>query len=105
MNDFSVRTGFGEKIFAARSGSPRRRGTAAIASSVQGAISGGGWIQDYGVASTSNPPVAGLGTNYLVAVTSYGPVVTEPKYLGASNLDARFLDVLNHACGSNPGNC
>ena len=35
----------------------------------------------------------------------YGPTAIEPKYLGASNLDERFLDVLNHACGSNPGNC
>jgi V8-like Glu-specific endopeptidase len=74
-------------------------------SAMRGGASGGGWIQDFGVASASNPHIDGLGTNYLVAVTSYGPIATEPKYLGASNLDARFLDVLNHACGSNPGNC
>lgn len=74
-------------------------------SAMRGGASGGGWIQDFGVASASNPLIDGLGANYLVAVTSYGPVATEPKYLGASNLDARFLDVLNHACGSNPGNC
>jgi V8-like Glu-specific endopeptidase len=74
-------------------------------SAMRGGASGGGWIQDFGVASASSPHIDGLGANYLVAVTSYGPIATEPKYLGASNFDARFLDVLSHACGSNPGNC
>jgi V8-like Glu-specific endopeptidase len=73
-------------------------------SAMRGGASGGAWIQDFGLNPASNPAVT-LGLNYLIAVTSYGPIATEPKYLGASNLDARFLDVLNHACGSNPGNC
>jgi hypothetical protein len=79
--------------------------TYAYGSAMRGGASGGPWVQDFGIAPTSNPAITGLGANYLVAVTSYGPTATEPKYLGASNLDARFLDVLNHACGSNPGNC
>jgi len=73
-------------------------------SAMRGGASGGGWVQDFGVNPSSNPAVS-LGLNYIVAVTSYGPIATEPKYLGASNLDGRFLDVLNHACGANPGNC
>jgi hypothetical protein len=73
-------------------------------SAMRGGSSGGSWIQDFGINPVSNPAVT-LGLNYLIAVTSYGPTATEPKYQGASNLDGRFLDVLNHACGSNPGNC
>jgi V8-like Glu-specific endopeptidase len=73
-------------------------------SAMRGGASGGPWIQDFGVNPASNPAVT-LGLNYLIAVTSYGPIATEPKYLGASNLDARFLDVLNNSCASNPGNC
>lgn len=70
----------------------------------RGGHSGGAWIQDFGVAPTSNPPVA-LAGNYLVGVTSYGPVATEPKYLGSSNLDGNFTGLLQSACGSQPGNC
>jgi hypothetical protein len=51
-------------------------------------------------------PAGLLGNNILVAVTSYGPNATEPKYLGASNLDQGFLDVLSQACGADTtGNC
>jgi hypothetical protein len=73
-------------------------------SAMRGGSSGGPWTQDYGVKPVSNPVVS-LGNNFLIAVTSYGPIATEPKYQGASNLDARFLNVLRNACNSNPGNC
>jgi len=73
-------------------------------SAMRGGSSGGPWTQDYGVKPVSNPVVS-LGNNFLIAVTSYGPIATEPKYQGASNLDARFLNVLTNACNSNPGNC
>lgn len=73
-------------------------------SAMSGGSSGGPWIQDYGVAPNSNPFVS-LANNYLVGVTSYGPVATEPKYQGASNLDKRFLDLLNQACNVQTGNC
>ena len=78
--------------------------TYAFGSAMRGGASGGGWVQDFGVNPSSNPAVP-LGLNYIVAVTSYGPTATEPKYLGASNLDQRFLDLLTNACGANPGNC
>ena len=42
---------------------------------------------NYGVAPASNPGIAGMGTNIVVSVTSYGPVATEPKYQGGSNLN------------------
>lgn len=75
-------------------------------SAARGGASGGPWIQDFGVAPVSSPFVS-LGNNYLVAVTSYGPVSTTPKYLGASNLDSRFINLLNAACGGpgTPNNC
>lgn len=74
-------------------------------SAMRGGSSGGPWIQDYGIWPVSNP-YASLGNNYLIAVTSYGPVATEPKYIGASNLDSRFLGLKNAACGSPlSGNC
>lgn len=73
-------------------------------SAMRGGASGGPWIQDFGVNPVSNPTVT-LGINHLVAVTSYGPTATEPKYLGASILDANFTSVLTSACNATAGNC
>ena len=74
-------------------------------SAMRGGASGGPWIQDFGIAP-AGAPAGLLGNNYLVAVTSYGPISTTPMYLGASNLDSRFLSLLSSACGpSTTGNC
>lgn len=74
-------------------------------SAMRGGSSGGPWVQDFGIAPVSNPAVA-LGGNYIVGVTSYGPIATDPKYQGASNLDSRFLSLLSAACGpATSGNC
>jgi V8-like Glu-specific endopeptidase len=73
-------------------------------SAMRGGASGGPWVQDFGVAGAGSPPGT-IGLNNLVAVTSYGPIATEPKYLGASILDSNFVNVLNSACGASPGNC
>lgn len=74
-------------------------------SAMRGGASGGPWIQDFGVQPAGAPPVA-LGGNVLIAVTSYGPIATEPAYLGASNLTSEFVNLLNAACGAaNSGNC
>lgn len=73
-------------------------------SAMRGGASGGPWIQDYGWAPVSNPPVS-LGNNYLAGVTSYGPIATEPAYLGASQFDSNFTNLLNSACGAATGNC
>jgi V8-like Glu-specific endopeptidase len=73
-------------------------------SAMRGGASGGPWVQDFGVAATGSP-AATLGLNYLVAVTSYGPVAEEPKYLGASILNSNFVNVLNSACAASAGNC
>jgi V8-like Glu-specific endopeptidase len=73
-------------------------------SAMRGGSSGGPWIVDHGVRPVGNPAIPS-GGNYLVSVTSYGPVATEPKYQGASNLDARFISLLNAACATASGNC
>jgi V8-like Glu-specific endopeptidase len=74
-------------------------------SAMRGGASGGPWIQDFGIAPAGAPGGV-LANNYLVAVTSYGPIATSPMYLGASNLDSRFLNLLTTVCGSaNSGNC
>jgi V8-like Glu-specific endopeptidase len=78
--------------------------TTIYGSAMRGGASGGPWIQDYGV-RPAGAPVA-LGGNILVGVTSYGPTSTTPEYLGASDLDSRFITLLNDACGSaSSGNC
>ena len=80
------------------------KNTYVYGSSMRGGASGGPWIQDFGQAPAGSPP-ATSGLNSLVAVTSYGPIAEEPKYLGASNLDSNFVNVLNSACSAGAGNC
>jgi V8-like Glu-specific endopeptidase len=74
-------------------------------SAMKGGASGGPWIQDFGI-SPVGAPAGLLGNNYLVGVTSYQPTNTALMYLGASNLDYRFINLLTAACGSaTSGNC
>jgi hypothetical protein len=79
--------------------------TAVIGSAMRGGASGGPWIQDFGIAPASNPAISGLGGNYQRANTSYGPTATEPKYLGASIWDSRWISIKNTACAHRAGNC
>jgi V8-like Glu-specific endopeptidase len=78
-------------------------------SAMRGGSSGGPWIQDFGIRPTGTPPNTPpvvLGNNFLVAVTSYGPIATTPAYQGASNLNADFLSLLSSACApTGSGNC
>ena len=70
----------------------------------RGGHSGGAWIQDFGQAGAGSPTGL-LGLNRLVGITSYGPVSTGPKYLGASNFGANFTSLLTAACNQTTGNC
>lgn len=79
--------------------------TAVVGSAMRGGASGGPWIQDFGRTPTSNPAIRGLGANYQRANTSYGPTLTEPKYLGASIWDSRWTSIKNTACAHKAGNC
>jgi V8-like Glu-specific endopeptidase len=74
-------------------------------SAMKSGASGGPWVQDFGIAP-AGAPAGLLGNNYLVAVTSYQPTNTSLMYLGASNLNGDFLNLLlNYACVAAPGNC
>jgi V8-like Glu-specific endopeptidase len=73
-------------------------------SAMKGGASGGPWVQDFGIAP-AGAPAGLLGNNYLVGVTSYQPTNTSLMYLGASNLDQDFLNLLNSACNAAAGNC
>ncbi|WP_428486827.1 trypsin-like serine peptidase [Rhodopila sp.] len=76
-------------------------------SAAGGGASGGPWVQDFGTPPTSTGAGSqnwALGANYLVAVTSYGPTGSQ-GYLGASELDSSFTDLLNILCTAAPGNC
>jgi hypothetical protein len=53
--------------------------------------------------AAEHPPVS-LGNNYLVAVTSYGPIATTLTYQRTSNLDFRFVSRLNLMCNAATGN-
>ena len=79
--------------------------TAVVGSAMRGGASGGPWIQDFGVRPSSNPAIAGLGANYQRGNSSYGPTAYEPKYLGASIWDSRWVSIKNTACAHRAGNC
>lgn len=70
----------------------------------RGGHSGGPWVQDFGWSPDGAEPNL-LGLNRLVGITSYGPVSTNPKYLGASNFGNNFVNLLNAACNATSGNC
>ncbi|WP_051134256.1 serine protease [Methylocystis sp. ATCC 49242] len=81
--------------------------TVTYGSAQRGGTSGGPWIQDFGVAGAGSP--SGTARNWLKSVSSYGPVATEPKYLGGSILmssgTSSFIDLLNKSCAHRAGNC
>lgn len=81
--------------------------TVVYGSAQRGGTSGGPWVQDFGVAGVGSP--AGTALNYLKSVSSYGPVATEPKYLGGSILmssgGGSFIGLLNSTCAHRAGNC
>jgi V8-like Glu-specific endopeptidase len=83
--------------------------TWAIGSAMGGGASGGPWIVNFGQA----PSCAGtclssgsgsLGSNTLVAVTSYGPS-NAVGYLGASQFNSDWTSLLTTMCGKKSGSC
>lgn len=81
--------------------------TVVYGSAQRGGTSGGPWVQDFGLAGAGAP--SGTAGNWLRGVSSYGPTATEPKYLGASILQASgagsFGNLLTQACAHKAGNC
>jgi V8-like Glu-specific endopeptidase len=74
-----------------------------LGSATQGGVSGGPWVQDFGVVPVGSPPLQS-GGNLVAAVNSYGPTGGN-GYSGASQFNGDFLSLLNEVCAHNPGNC
>jgi V8-like Glu-specific endopeptidase len=72
--------------------------------SMRGGASGGPWVQDFGVQPAGAPGVP-AGGNLVVGVSSYGPTATDIGYLGASQFDSVFVDLLGTVCAHKAGNC
>jgi V8-like Glu-specific endopeptidase len=80
-----------------------------IGSAMGAGSSGGPWIMDFGQAPSCAGACPagignGMGSNYLVAVTSYGPA-NAVGYQGASNLNNDWLSLLSKMCAMRAGNC
>jgi V8-like Glu-specific endopeptidase len=81
--------------------------TVTYGSNMRGGSSGGPWIMNFGELSSCSEGCGGSDTNMnrVIAVTSYGPVATDPLYQGASILDSRWTSLWTTACGHRAGNC
>jgi len=78
--------------------------TVTIGSAQRGGASGGPWLKDFGVQPADSAHSA-VSRNQVVSVTSYGPIASEPEYLGGSILNTSFLNILNTICAHTTGNC
>jgi len=74
-----------------------------VGSSAQGGVSGGPWVQDFGVIPVGSPTLQ-FGGNAVAAVNSYGPTGGN-GYSGASQFNNDFISLLNEVCAHNSGNC
>jgi hypothetical protein len=74
-------------------------------SAARGGQSGGPILENFGVAGVGHPSPGGFGFNVSLSNVSYGPIATEPKYLGASHRNSEFVAILNQMCALRPGNC
>jgi hypothetical protein len=75
------------------------KNTYIIGSAMGAGASGGPWLQDFGVQPVGAPPVR-FSYNLVVGVNSYFPGGTTVGSYGASQFDARFVDLLHGICGS-----
>lgn len=74
-------------------------------SDMGGGSSGGPWLQNLGTASIGQTRGMNVGRNRIVGVTSWGYNNPSQMALGASNIDNRFVALLNAMCVHKTGNC
>jgi V8-like Glu-specific endopeptidase len=74
-------------------------------SDARGGSSGGPWVQNFQVLQLGGGTGIKTGSNRVVGVTSYGYVSEDPKVQGASNPDARWVQLFTTVCGARAGNC
>lgn len=79
--------------------------TVLYGSDMRGGSSGGGWIENFGIAAAGQSGGLKPWPNRLVGVTSYGYTNAGPKVQGSSILGQEFLNILNTACAHRAGNC
>jgi V8-like Glu-specific endopeptidase len=83
-----------------------------IGSAMGQGASGGPWVLNFGVAPacsgqcpSGNNGLNALGSNFLVAVDSYGPASPQIGYAGASEFNADWTSLLTTMCGKKQGTC
>jgi V8-like Glu-specific endopeptidase len=69
-----------------------------------GGSSGGPWVQNFQVLAAGGGTGQNTGSNRVVGVTSYGYTSADPKVLGASIPDNRWVQLWNTIC-ARAGNC
>jgi V8-like Glu-specific endopeptidase len=79
--------------------------TVLYGSDMRGGSSGGGWVENFGVAAAGQTGGLKPWRNRVVGVTSYGYTNAGPKVQGSSVLGQEFLNILNTACAHRAGNC
>jgi V8-like Glu-specific endopeptidase len=79
--------------------------TYAYGSLMMNGSSGGPWIQDFGQHGKWGQFTLEAGGNLLVSVTSWGPTEPGPYWFAGSQLDSRFLSLLETACAHRIDNC
>lgn len=83
--------------------------TVEYGSDMPGGSSGGPWLENFGELAAGQS-VTPTGMNFVVGVTSYGPIDLSLRYQGASILDSQFTNstrtgILDVACAHKAGNC
>jgi hypothetical protein len=84
---------------------PASPNAAEYGSDMRNGSSGGPWIQNFGVQANGQSGSQNDSPNKVIGVTSYGRTAPEPKVLGSSILDKRFVDLIHAACTHRQGNC
>jgi V8-like Glu-specific endopeptidase len=89
----------------AQSYGPAGNNTVFYGSDMTGGSSGGPWVMNFGTPSVGQAGGLQPQRNQVIGVTSWGLVDNSFKVQASSSLDYRFIDILNKACGRQPGNC
>jgi V8-like Glu-specific endopeptidase len=70
-----------------------------------GGSSGGPWVQNFGAYSIGEVPGIMGEPNRIVGVTSYAPLDTSQRYLGASIFNDNFNNMITRMCSFGVGHC
>jgi len=97
----------GQRMIISNSQVFNRNGVAGeIGTAMWKGLSGGPWIQDFGIQSTGQS-VTSTGPNRIIGISSYVPSAgnTPSQYAGSSILNSAFISIRNLGCAHRVGNC